>query len=448
MRGQMLALGLVVACVAGPGVSAQVFSPATFELANGLQVVVIENRRAPIVTQMVWYKAGAADEVQGKSGIAHFLEHLMFKGTPSVPPGEFSRIVARVGGRDNAFTSWDYTGYFQNVARDRLETVMRIEADRMANLTLSDAEVTPERDVIVEERRQVVDQRPGSRLREQTLATLFLNHPYGRPIIGWEHEIKGLTRQDALDWYGRWYAPNNAMLVVAGDVSAAEVRVLAERFYGPIPRKAVPERVRASEPPAIAARRVELKDARVRQPSWSRGWLAPSQSRGLGTLGPDSADALDVAAELLGGGASSRLTRALVHDQSLATGVAASYDSASLDLSGFWVFASPRPGIEPAALEAAVEKVLRDTLAAGFTDDEVARAKTRMADAAVFARDSLQAGARAFGIAFTTGRDVAYVESWPQRLAAVTAAQVNAALRAVLDPEAHVTSILLPKPGS
>ena len=409
---------------------------------------MIENRRAPIVTQMVWYKAGAADEVQGKSGIAHFLEHLMFKGTPSVPPGEFSRIVARVGGRDNAFTSWDYTGYFQSVARDRLETVMRIEADRMANLTLSDAEVTPERDVIVEERRQVVDQRPGSRLREQTMATLFLNHPYGRPIIGWEHEMKGLTRQDALDWYGRWYAPNNAMLVVAGDVSAAEVRILAERFYGPIPRKAVPHRVRAHEPPAIAARRVELKDSRVRQPSWSRGWLAPSQSRALGTLGPDSADALDVAAELLGGGPSSRLARALVHDQSLATGAAASYDSASLDLSSFWVFASPRPGIEPAALEEAVEKVLRDTLASGFSDDEVARAKTRMADAAVFARDSLQAGARAFGTAFTTGRDVAYVESWPQRLAAVTAAQVNAALRAVLDPDAHVTSILLPKPGS
>jgi zinc protease len=410
--------------------------------------VVIENRRAPIVTQMVWYRAGAADEVQGKSGIAHFLEHLMFKGTPSVPPGEFSRIVARVGGRDNAFTSWDYTGYFQNVARDRLETVMRIEADRMANLILSDAEVLPERDVIVEERRQVVDQRPGSRLREQTMAALFLNHPYGRPVIGWEHEMKALTRQDALDWYARWYAPNNAMLIVAGDVSVDEVRVLAERHYGPIPRKAVPARVRAQEPPPAAARRVELRDARVRQPSWSRAWLAPSQSRGLGTLGPDAVDALDVAAELLGGGPTSRLSRALVHDQPLATGAGASYGSDSIDLNSFWVYASPRPGIEVAALEAAVEKVLRDTLAGGFDDDEVARAKTRMADAAVFARDSLQAGARAIGTAFATGRDVAYVESWPQRLAAVTTAQVNAALRAVLDPEAHVTSVLLPKPGS
>ncbi len=448
MRGLALSLGLLAASVAGPRAQAQVFSPKTFELANGLQVVVIENHRAPIVTQMVWYKAGAADETQGKSGIAHFLEHLMFKGTPSVPPGEFSRTVARVGGRDNAFTSWDYTGYFQNVARDRLETVMRIEADRMANLTLSDAEVNPERDVIIEERRQVVDQRPGSRLREQTMATLFLNHPYGRPVIGWEHEMQGLTRQDALDWYGRWYAPNNAMLIVAGDVLLDEVRALAERHYGPVPRKAVPVRVRAQEPPALTARRVELRDPRVRQPSWSRAWLAPSQSRGLGALGPDTVDALDVAAELLGGGPTSRLSRALVHDQSLATGAGASYDSSAIDLESFWVYASPRPGVEVPALEAAVEKLLRETLAAGFTDEEVARAKARMADAAVFARDSLQSGARAFGMAFATGRDVAYVEAWPQRLAAVTTAQVNAALRAVLDPDAHVTSILLPKPGS
>ncbi|MBL8833626.1 MAG: insulinase family protein, partial [Rhodospirillales bacterium] len=259
---------------------------------------------------------------------------------------------------------------------------------------------------------------------------------------------KGLTRQDALDWYGRWYAPNNAMLIVAGDVSAAEAKALAEKHYGPIPRKAVPARVRAQEPPAIAARRIELKDPRVRQPSWSRAWLAPSHVRALGALGPEAADALDVAAELLGGGATSRLNRALVHDQSLATGAGASYDSAALDLSSFWIYASPRPGVELAALEAAVEKTVRDALASGFTEDEVARAKTRMADAAVFARDSLQAGARAFGVAFTTGKDVAYVEAWPQRLAAVTAAQVNAALRAVLDADAHVTSVLLPKPGS
>ncbi len=452
MRRFLAAAGIVSACVAaalsGGPANAQVFSPVTFELANGLQVVVVENRRAPVVVQMVWYKAGAADEVQGKSGIAHFLEHLMFKGTPTVPPGEFSRRVARVGGRDNAFTGWDYTAYFQNVARDRLETVMQLEADRMANLVLSEAEVTPERDVIVEERRQVVDQRPASKLREQSAAALFLNHPYGRPIIGWEHEMRGLTRQDALDWYGKWYAPNNAMLVIAGDVSAAEVKILAERYYGPIPRKAVPTRVRAQEPPPIASRRIELRDVRVRQPSWSRAWMAPSQAAAFAGLGPDQVDALDLAAELLGGGATSRLVRGLVHDKALATGAAAGYDSSALDPTAFYVFASPRPGVEVAALEAAIETLIRETLADGFTDDEVLRAKTRLADSAILARDSAQAGARAFGTAFTTGRDVAYVESWPQRLAAVTTAQVNQALRAVLSNEAHVTSILLPKPGS
>jgi zinc protease len=427
---------------------AQVFSPTTFELANGLQVVVVENRRAPVVVQMVWYKAGAADEVQGKSGIAHFLEHLMFKGTKDVPPGEFSRRVARLGGRDNAFTGWDYTAYFQNVASDRLESVMRLEADRMANLVLSEAEVVPERDVIVEERRQVVDQRPAAKLREQASAALFVNHPYGRPIIGWEHEMQGLTRQDALDWYARWYAPNNAMLVIAGDVSADAVRVLAERHYGPIPRKAVPQRVRAQEPPPLAARRVELRDARVRQPSWSRSWLAPSHAAGFAGLGPDRTDALDLAAELLGGAASSRLVRALVHDKSLATGIAASYDPTALDPTSFTVSASPRPGVDIAALEAAIETVLRETLASGFGDAEVEQAKTRLADSAILVRDSAQAGARAFGAAFATGRDVAFVESWPARLAAVTAAEVNAALRAILASEAHVTAVLLPKPGS
>jgi len=445
---RFLAAACCLAALSAGAANAQVFSPQTFELANGLQVVVVENRRAPVVVQMVWYKAGSADEVQGKSGLAHFLEHLMFKGTQSVPPGEFSRRVARVGGRDNAFTSFDYTAYFQNVARDRLETVMQLEADRMANLVLADAEVAPERDVIVEERRQVVDQRPASKLREQSSAALFLNHPYGRPIIGFEHEMRGLTRQDALDWYAKWYAPNNAMLVIAGDVSAAEVRVLAERHYGPIPRKAVPARVRAQEPPPIAARRVELRDTRVRQPSWSRAWMAPSHAASFAGLGPEHADALDLAAELLGGGATSRLVRALVHDKSLATGAAAAYDSGALDPTAFYVFASPRQGVAVATLEAAIDDLLAETLAAGFADDDVALAKTRLADQAVLVRDSAQAGARAFGSAFATGRDVAYVESWPQRLAAVTTAQVNAALRAVLSSEAHVTSILLPKPGS
>jgi zinc protease len=411
--------------------------------------VVIENRRAPIVTQMVWYKAGAADEVQGVSGIAHFLEHLMFKGTTNLAPGEFNRIVARFGGRDNAFTGHDYTAYFQSVSRDRLDAMMRIEADRMANLTLAEREVLSERDVILEERRQVVDQRPSSRMREQMAAALFANHPYGRPIIGWEHEIMALSRRDALDWYARWYAPNNAMLIVSGDVSAEEVRALAERHYGPIARKAVPERVRPQEPPSVAARRVELKDTRVRQPSWSRAWLAPSHNRALpGVLGAEAADALDLAAEIIGGGPTSPLARALVHDHPLASGAAAAYDSSNLDLSSFWVFASPREGTDLRALETAIEETLMRILRDGVSDDDVARAKRRTLDQAVFARDGIATAPRAFGTAFATGKDVAWVETWPQRIAAITTEQVNAALRAVLGQDGHVTGTLLPRPGT
>jgi zinc protease len=411
--------------------------------------VVIENRRAPIVTQMVWYKAGAADETQGVSGIAHFLEHLMFKGTTNLAPGEFNRIVARYGGRDNAFTGHDYTAYFQTVSRDRLEAMMRIEADRMANLTLAEPEVLSERDVILEERRQVVDQRPAARMREQMSASLFANHPYGRPIIGWEHEIKTLSRRDALDWYARWYAPNNAMLIVSGDVSVDEVRILAERHYGPVARKAVPERVRPQEPPAVTARRVELRDPRVRQPSWSRAWLAPSHSRELpGVLGADMADALDLAAEIVGGGPTSVLARALVHDRPLAANAAAAYDSANLDLSTFWVFASPRDGTDLRALETAIEETLARILRDGVSAEEVERAKRRSLDQAVFARDGVASAPRAFGTAFATGKDVAWVETWPQRIAALTVDQVNAALRAILSQEGHVTGNLLPRPGT
>ena len=282
-RGQRLGfpgfLLLLLLAATLPGVraaTAQVFNPETFTLSNGMQVVVISNHRSPIVTHMVWYRTGAADEAWGKSGIAHFLEHLMFRGTHEMPPGEFSKTVARNGGRDNAFTSYDYTGYFQNVARDRLELVMKLEADRMVNLVLTDEIVNPERDVILEERRQVVENRPGSLLREQMGAAMYLNHPYGRPVIGWEHEIRGLTREDAISWYRTYYAPNNAILVVAGDITAADLKPLAERYYGPIAARPVPERVRPQEPPPRAARRVELKDPRVAQPSVTRNYLAPS----------------------------------------------------------------------------------------------------------------------------------------------------------------------------
>ncbi len=267
-------LGVLTALAAllfafGRPVQARVFEPESFTLDNGLQVVVVTNRRAPIVNHMVWYKVGAADEEPGKSGLAHFLEHLLFKGTETAEPGEFSDLIARNGGRENAFTSYDYTGYFQTIASDRLELMMKHEADRMANLVLTDDVVLPERDVILEERRSRVDNEPRAQLSEMARASLFMNHPYGISIIGWEHEMRELTTEDALAFYRRWYAPNNAVVVISGDVSLDEVRPLAEKYYGAVPRRAVPERARPQEPAQLAPRRVTLKSPRVRQPSLS-----------------------------------------------------------------------------------------------------------------------------------------------------------------------------------
>ena len=292
---------------------AGVFNPQTFTLKNGMAVVVIPNHRVPVVTHMVWYKVGSADEPPGKSGTAHFLEHLMFKGTRKLASGEFSRILARNGGRENAFTSQDYTGYFQSISVDRLEMVMEMEADRMTNLVFDAKKVEPERQVIFEERRNRTGNNPSALLAEYVNATLFLNHPYRRPIIGWEHEVRGLTIADLMSFYRRWYVPNNAILVVAGDITAEKLRPLAEKTYGRIPAAPALTRARPGEPPHRTARRVTLKDPRVRQPSWSRTFLAPSYTEGA----TENAYALQVLAEILGG-ATGPLYRSLVVEQKLA----------------------------------------------------------------------------------------------------------------------------------
>ncbi|MCK6449486.1 MAG: insulinase family protein [Alphaproteobacteria bacterium] len=439
----LVAGALLAGLAAGPA-AAKVFEPETFMLANGMQVVVASNHRVPVVTHMVWYKVGSADEVPGKSGIAHFLEHLMFKGTKSVPPGEFSKIVARNGGQDNAFTSYDYTGYFQNVAKDRLELVMKLEADRMANLVLTDAEVDPERKVILEERRQTLDNKPASRLNEQMIAAQFMNHPYGRSVIGWEHEMRGLTTEDAVAWHRRYYAPNNAILVVGGDITAAELKPLAEKYYGAVPARPVPPRVRVQEPTHQAARRVVLESEQVRQPSWRRTYLAPSYARGA----VEHAYPLQVLAEILGGGATGRLYKSLVLPGVLAVGASAYYDASAIDLTTFNVAASPKIGVEVEKVEAAVDKVLAEILEKGVTQEELDNARRRLQDAAILGRDSFNGGARTLGAALAMGRTVEDVETWPDRIGAVTVEQVNAAARHVLVERQSVTGILRPKPTS
>ena len=276
--------------------------PASFTLGNGLQVVVIPDHRTPVVTQMLWYKVGSADETAGKSGLAHFLEHLMFKGTAKHPAGEFSETVRRIGGNENAFTSVDYTGYFQRVPREHLGKVMEFEADRMTGLILKDENVLPERDVVLEEYNMRVANNPDARLSEQMMAALYLNHPYGRPVIGWRQEIEKLDREDALAFYKRFYAPNNAILVIAGDVDAKEIRPMVERAYGAISAQpAIPaQRVRPQEPVPVAPRTVTLSDPRVEQPGLRRHYLVPSSS----TAAAGESPALDVLAQLIASGRS------------------------------------------------------------------------------------------------------------------------------------------------
>jgi zinc protease len=419
---------------------AAVFNPQTATLDNGMQVVLVENHRAPVVTHMVWYKVGSADEPEGVSGIAHFLEHLMFKGTDDIAPGDFSKIVARNGGNDNAFTTWDYTGYFQNIARDRLDLVMKMEADRMVNLQLSDEVVLPERDVIIEERRSRLDNNPGSLLGEQMRASLFMAHPYGRSIIGWTNEMEQLSTEDALAFYRDWYAPNNAILVVAGDITMDELMPLAEQYYGVIPAGDVKTRNRLKEPVQHAPRKVTMRDPRVGQASMSRYYLAPSYN----TENASDAAPLQVLSEIIGSGTTSRFFKALVLDQSIASSVGTFYDPVAVDLASFGLYAVPRDDLELAELEEAVDAQIADVIANGVTEDELTRAQQKLLDGAVFARASLSAGARVLGKSLAVGLSVDQVESWPDRISAVTLDQVNAAAKRVFNDKQSVTGWLMP----
>jgi zinc protease len=412
---------------------------SSFTLGNGMQVVVIPDHRTPVVTHMVWYRNGSADDPPGKSGIAHFLEHLMFKGTETRPKGMFSNLVSELGGQENAFTSYDYTAYFQKVAKEHLPTMMAFEADRMRNLVLSNDDVIPERDVVLEERRMRTDSDPGAQLQESVGRTLYVNHPYGLPIIGWQHEIEGLTREDALAYYARFYTPENAILVVAGDVQAADVRLLAEGTYGAISaRGEPPRRNRTAEPPIPAARRVELSDPKVEQPSFQRYWLTPSYRTAKG----HDAHTLEVLAQLLGGGATSRLYRSLVQERELAVNAGAWYMGDAVDLTRFAAYATPRPGVELKTLETAIEEVIA-ALQAGIEPRELARVKTRLVADAIYARDSQASLARIYGSTLATGGSLKDVQEWPDLIDAVTEADVLAAAKAHLSPRAAVTGYLL-----
>ncbi len=412
-----------------------------FRLVNGMDVVVVPDHRAPIVTHMVWYRNGSADDPAGKSGIAHFLEHLMFKGTAKWPAGEFSKIVAGYGGQENAFTSFDYTAYFQRVPKQHLRAMMDYEADRMTGLHFDEDVVAPERNVVLEERRMRVDSDPAAQLGEEFSAALFLHHPYGTPIIGWEHEIEELNRQDAFTYYQRFYTPENAILVVAGDTDAAEVRALAEATYGAIPaRGETPLRKRPAEPEPRASRRVTVADPRVRQPSLRRGWLTPTYVSG----DRDEVFALELAAEILGGGTTSRLYRKLCVEDGIAAGAQAYFMGSMVDRSAFQISASPRPGVDMETLEKGLDAALAAFLDQGPTEIEMARARTRLVAETVFSRDNQSSLARIFGSSLAVGETVADVLAWPERVEAVSREAVIAAARRYLRPDRAVTGLLLP----
>jgi zinc protease len=432
-----LTLASTLACAAPASAEPDV---ADFTLPNGLEVVVIPDHRAPVVTHMIWYKVGGADETAGKSGIAHFLEHLMFKGTEKNPGDSFSADVAEIGGQENAFTASDYTGFYQRVPREHLKEMMALEADRMTGLVLTDGVVRPELNVVLEEQNMRVANNPASRLGEQVDAALYLNHPYGRPVIGWRHEIEQLTRDDALAFYRRFYTPNNAVVIVAGDVTADEVKTDAEATYGKVAVRAeIAQRNRPKEPVQEAPRTVTLADSRVEQPTVTRDYLVPSET----TAKSGESEALDVLAHVIGSGPNSRMYRTLVIDKGIALNAGAYYSGTALDYGKFGVYGAPKPGISLHQVEDGIDAVLADVIAHGITAEELDRAKTRLIADAVYAQDNQATLARWYGAAIACGQTVAMVRAWPDQIRAVTAEAVQNAARQWLDRRHSVTGYLV-----
>jgi zinc protease len=408
-------------------------------MQNGLQVVVVPDHRAPVVTEMLWFKVGAVDDPPGISGLAHFFEHMMFRGTRALPGDGFSQTIARNGGDDNAFTTEDYTVFHEQIAKDRLRLAMHLEADRMVNLDLSDSAVATERDVVLAERRMRVDNDPEALTEEQAEAALYLSHPYGRPVIGWPDEIRHIGRVEADDFYRRHYAPNNAILIVAGDVTVDDVRAAAEAEYGSLPSRELSVRVDYAQPPRLGETRLVIarKDAKV--PMFLRLYRVQSYAEAA----PGRAEALEVLARLLGGDATSALYRRLVVERKLATDVSAYYNGYTRDAGEFGFTAHPRPGVSLEALERAIDEVVAPYLRRTASKAELERAKVQLVAGATFRRDSQFELASAYGRELAIGLTVFDVEQWPQRIQAVTQEDMRKAAAASLVKNESVTATLV-----
>ncbi len=438
MRKLILAwLSIILATISTTALSEQEIT--SFSLDNGLHVVVIEDHRAPAAIQMLWYKVGAADEPAGRSGVAHFLEHLMFRGTEEYELGVFQKTVQLLGGSENGFTSRDYTGYYQRVAADRLETVMELEADRMTGLLMTEEDVEVERQVVLEERNERTDSNPHSLFSEQRSAALFLNHPYGIPVIGWRHEIEELDREVLFDFYRKHYVPNNATLVIAGDVEPDQVRELAEKHYGGLePNPDLEVRSRPQEPPHLAPRRLSATDPRVAQPYLVRLFLAPERNSG----DQERAAALEILAEILGGGVTSVLTRKLEVEEKIAVQATAFYDGLSIDKTSFGLLVVPAEGVTLEEAEEAMDRVLVEFLESGVDEDHLNRIKTQIRAAWIYGQDDVYDQAYRYGQALTAGLTIEDVQAWPDVLQAVSGEDIIAAAREVLEISKSVTGWL------
>jgi len=433
-----MALSLVL-CLPAPAM-ADLPRVETFMLSNGLEVIVIPNHRIPAVSHMLWFRVGAADDPPGKSGLAHYHEHMMFQGTAKFKSGEYADIISRNGGQQNAFTGHDATSYYVNIAKEKLALVMEMEADRMRGLTPSDEDAAKEKQVIIEERRQRTDNNPGALLGEQINAALWRHHPYRIPIIGWMHEMHGLTKADVLNFHNSYYHPNNAILIVSGDITAAELKPLAQKYYGGFKRGTLPPRRWNQEPPQLAARRLELRHANVEQPSWSRSYAADSLASGK----TQHALPLYVLAQVLAGGKSSRLYRAIVVEQKLATGVDVGYSPLSIGPAEFSISAIPEAKVSMEQLERAIDKEVATLLETGITEEELTRAKTQLKADSIFERDSLSGTANIMGWVRISGLSIDFFTRWPEHVDQITAEHVIEAAKQTLIDDGSVTAQLLP----
>ncbi|MBN8779582.1 MAG: insulinase family protein [Proteobacteria bacterium] len=410
-------------------------------LDNGLRVIVQEDHRAPVMVSQVWYRAGSMDEFNGTTGVAHVLEHMMFRGTKTVPPGEFSKRIAAAGGRENAFTNRDHTAYFQQMQKDRLELAMQLESDRMANLVIRDDLFAKEMQVVMEERRLRTDDQPQSVVYERLMATAYQESPYRRPVIGWMDDLQHMTAQDARDWYARWYVPNNATLVVAGDVKSDDVIAMAKRYFGVIPARALPVRKPQDEPAQIGEKRVVVK-VPAKVPYLLMTWHAPV----LRDWEKDTAPyALQILAGVLSGNDSARLQKSLVKTQQIAVSTSAGYDAVSRGPGMFMIDATPAPGKTTDELEKAIRGQIEQIQRDGVSEAELARVKAQVIAADVFQRDSLFFQAMQLGEYVTAGLPPEALAHRVEKLRAVSAGEVQAAAKQWLQDDQLSVGILDPQ---